>query len=141
MLRFSIRIRTEESRARPSTLHPSNLLQQLPHPLLETMLHTPRALHHLHELLYTASRGLDPVELRERVEPVRNVRHERALIRLRNIAHVLHVQECRNPNLLRRNAEGECCVALVVGFVEGVVVDQVWSVDIEQGAEREAVVP
>lgn len=87
------------------------------------MLHAPRALHHLDKFLDAASRGLDPVELREGVEPVGDVGHEGALVGLCDIADILDVEQGGDADFFGRDAEGEGGVAFVVGFVEGIVVD------------------
>jgi hypothetical protein len=75
------------------------------------------------------------------MEPVCDVSHQTALVGLGHVAHVLHVEQLRDADLLVRNIEGHLHVAPVVRLVEGVVVNQVWTVDVKQGAECESVVP
>lgn len=113
-MRFGIDVGAKEPRVLPSTPHFVDLLQQLPHPFLEAMLHAPRTLHHLDELLNSSPRSLDAVELGEGVEPVRDVGHEGALIGLSDVADVLDIEESGDADLFGRDAEGESCVAFVV---------------------------
>lgn len=75
------------------------------------------------------------------MEPVGNVRHQTELVGLGHVAHILDVEQLRDANLLVREVKGQLHVAAVVRLVERIVVDQVWPVDVEQGAECESVVP
>ncbi len=83
----------------------------------------------------------DLLHLREGVEPVGDVGHEAALVGLGHVAHVLRVQQLGDADLAVGDVKGQLHVAAAVRLVQGVVVDQVGPVDVQQRAEGEPVVP
>lgn len=116
----------------PLLLRP-DLLQQLLHAALERVLHLPGASHVCDELLDPPPRIFHPFHLREGVKPVGDVSHERALVRFRDVTDVLDVQQVGDPDFFGRNVKRQLHVAAMIGLVEAVVVDQVGSMDVEQG--------
>jgi hypothetical protein len=140
-LRFGVCICPLEFRQLPALHLLADRLEQRRHPPLVRALHIPGAPHVVNKLLHAATRVLYLLHLRKGVEPVGDVGHQTALVGLRHVAHVLHVEQLGDANLLMGNVERHLHVAPVVRLVERIVVDQVRPVDVEQGAEREPVVP
>ncbi len=116
-------------------------LEQRGHPPLVGALHVPRASHVVDKFLDAAPGVLDLLHLGEGMEPVGDVGHQTAFVGLGHVAHVLHIEQLRDADLLVGDVESHLHVAPVVRLVERIVVDQVRAVDVEQGAEGEAVVP
>jgi len=103
----------------------------LRHSFLIVMLHLPRALHDFDKLLDSPSSSLDSVQVREGMEPIRDIGHHTLLIGLWHVAHILDVQQRRNADLFACDLESKGGIALVVALVELVEVDQIWTMDVQ----------
>lgn len=116
-------------------------LEQSGHSTLVSALHLPRTLHVVEELLHTTTGVLDLLHLREGVEPVGDVGHQRTLIGLGNVAHILNIEQLGDTDLGMSDIESQLHVSTMIRLVEGVVVDEIGTVDIEEGAEGQTVIP
>src|SRR5256885_4251745 len=70
------------------------------------------------------------------MEPIGNVRHERSFIRFGHITDIFNIQQIGYTNLLRCYLESESHIASMITLVQGIVINKIRSVNIEQSATK-----
>ena len=92
------------------------------------VLHSPNRLHDLCEFGDTTASSIDLSELRKGVEVLGDISHDRALIRLGDVANILDIQQLRDSQVLGGHIKGELSVGMSVRLVQRVEIQQIGAV-------------
>jgi len=107
--------------------------------LLIVMDHVLDGLHEADELADTLTSKLDLVVLREHLVEGSAVCHDRALIRTRKRKHILSIEQLGDAKVLLCDVEGEVKVLTRIVLAQLVVVKEVRTVLVDEGAESKTI--
>ena len=75
------------------------------------------------------------------LEELRHISNDGLFIWTRVVGHVRNIQQAGNSELLFGNGEGQFAVLLCIRCTKRVVVDQIWSISVDNRAEWKASAP